>query len=79
MCSVNRDDGSEDTFVDMDIFELSLCHSQKNFSETCELLEEEYSPEMNSKEHTGLFSQQNIQLEDTLQMCGCMSVFNVIS
>uniref|UniRef100_A0A3Q3VVE4 Fibronectin type-III domain-containing protein n=1 Tax=Mola mola TaxID=94237 RepID=A0A3Q3VVE4_MOLML len=49
MCSVNRDDGSEDTFVDMDIFELSLCHSQKNFSETCELLEEEYSPEMNIK------------------------------
>ena len=78
-CSVSRDDGDEDIFMDMDVFELSLCQSQNNFTQTCELLEAEYAPEINSKEHTGLFSRENVQLEGTLQICGCMSVFNVIS
>lgn len=60
-CSVKTLDPANDenyyfkTFMDMDNYEISLCHNQNNGSETCELLDEDYMPVLNSKEQTGCF------------------------
>lgn len=54
-CSVKTLDPDNDetyyfkTFMDMDNYEISLCHNQNNGSETCELLEEYYMPVSNIK------------------------------
>lgn len=54
-CSVRTLDPATDenyhfrTFMDLDYYEISLCHNQNNGSETCELLDEEYMPASNIK------------------------------
>lgn len=55
--SAPDDDDYSEPFSDLDAFEISLCHNQSIGSESCELLDEEYRPVTNSKEHTAPFSQ----------------------
>lgn len=49
-CSVKisnpEPDDDPETFSDLDMYEISLCRN-----ETCEVLENEYQVDMNSKEH----------------------------
>lgn len=50
-CSVKTsnpesNDDDQETFSDWDMYEISLCHN-----ETCDVLENEYQVDMNSKEH----------------------------
>ncbi|MEQ2271308.1 hypothetical protein XENORESO_002411 [Xenotaenia resolanae] len=55
-CSIDRslmpDDDYTETFTDLDEYEISLCQSQDNKAETCELLEEEYMPALHIKPNT---------------------------
>ncbi|MEQ2240546.1 hypothetical protein ILYODFUR_016160 [Ilyodon furcidens] len=52
-CSIDRslmpDDDYTETFTDLDEYDISLCQSQDNKAETCELLEEEYMPALHIK------------------------------
>lgn len=64
-CSVKTSDPTPDdddfpeTFTDTDTFEISLCHNQNDGSKLCKVLDDEYAPFTNSKEHKnfGLLSQ----------------------
>lgn len=46
-----NDDFYPKTFVDTDVFEISLCHNQSDGSKRCEMLDDPYEPVKNSKEH----------------------------
>lgn len=45
------EDDYADIFSDMDVFKISLCHDGNEESENCEVLQEEYYPVYNSKQH----------------------------
>lgn len=50
-CSIDRREKRPDVdiFFDLDVYEISLCPD--NSSDSCEVLEEEYRPSLNSKRH----------------------------
>lgn len=52
-CSVRKANVEDDSdiFLDMNTFEISLCHKQHDEREICELLDHEFKPVANSKEH----------------------------
>lgn len=91
-CSVKianpPDDDYPDLLDDLDEFEIKLCHNKKDGSENCELLNNAYRPQDNSKEHIVLISTSlTISRHSTysyipffLKTClWCMFVFNVSS
>lgn len=51
-CSINKLDETPDVkrFTDLDEYEISLCQSRDDGSESCEVLEKDYNPSLNSKE-----------------------------
>lgn len=57
-CTVRKNEEENDIFIDMNTFEVSLCHKQNDEPEICEVLDDNFKPVTNSKKYNdfGLFS-----------------------
>lgn len=50
-CTFTTSPDNDDTFADLEVYKISLCHDPNEESETCDVLDEQYLPVHNSKQH----------------------------